>query len=548
MEVTEEQKRKLISTDLNGRDKRVHVQGDLIETYAVSQDGRSLAFRENYNVHVAPFFAGAQTVTLGMRGGPLPVTRATRDGGQYFHWAEGGRTLAWSMGPTLYTADSASLIRPAPGGSYTPPRDGVSLAVSRPADRPQGQVALVGARIVTMASEDGGIIDDGIVIIDGNRIAAVGRRGEIEIPAGAQQVDVAGKTIVPGFIDGHAHGPYGTDDLIPQQNWSAMAHLAFGVTTTHDPSSSSSEVFPASEYQRAGLILAPRTYSSGEIVYGARAPGAYAQIDSYEDALSHVRRLRVQGAHSVKNYNQPRRDQRQQVAQAARAENVAVVAEGGSIYSMDITIIQDGNTTLEHNIPQERLYRDARSFFSQTNVGYTPTLVVTYGGLAGDPYWAQATQVWNHPLLTRHAPADALADRVRVETAPADQFVDIVSARESLALSRAGVPVSIGAHGQQQGLGTHWEMWSFVRGGMTPIEAIRAATATPAQVYGFTDLGSIERGKLADLVILDADPTQDIRNTEKIDRVMLNGRLYEAETLNEVVTGTRQRQPYFWEN
>ena len=91
-------------------------------------------------------------------------------------------------------------------------------------------------------------------------------------------------------------------------------------------------------------------------------------------------------------------------------------------------------------------------------------------------------------------------------------------------------------------------MWSFVRGGMTPIEAIRAATATPAEVYGFTDLGSIERGKLADLVILDADPTQDIRNTEKIDRVMLNGRLYEAETLNEVVTGTRQRQPYFWEN
>ena len=548
MEVTEEQKRKLISTDLNGRDRRVHAQGDLIESYAVSQDGRSLAFRENYNVHVVPFFAGAQTLNLAMRGGPLPVTRATRDGGQYYHWAQGGRTLAWSLGPTLYTADTSSLIRPSPGGSYTPPRDGLSLAVTRPADRPQGQVALVGARVVTMASQDGGIIDDGVVLIDGNRIAAVGRRGEVDIPASAQQVDVTGKTIVPGFIDGHAHGPYGTDDLIPQQNWSAMAHLAFGVTTTHDPSSSSTEVFPSSEYQRAGLILAPRTYSSGEIVYGARAPGAYALIDSYEDALSHVRRLRAQGAHSIKNYNQPRRDQRQQVAHAARAENIAVVAEGGSIYSMDITIIQDGNTTLEHNIPQERLYGDVHSFFSQTNVGYTPTLVVTYGGLAGDPFWAQETQVWNHPLLTRHAPADALADRIRVETGPPEQFVDIVNARESLALSRAGVPVSIGAHGQQQGLGTHWEMWSFVRGGMTPVEALRAATVTPAEVYGFTDLGSIQRGKLADLVILDADPTQDIRNSEKIDRVMLNGRLYEAETLNEVVTGTRQRQPYFWEN
>ena len=258
--------------------------------------------------------------------------------------------------------------------------------------------------------------------------------------------------------------------------------------------------------------------------------------------------MKALGAFSVKSYNQPRRDQRQQVAAAARAENIAVVAEGGSLYSMDITIVQDGNTTLEHNIPQARLYEDVLSFYSQTNVGYTPTLVVTYGGLAGDPYWAQATQVWDHPLLTRHAPADALADRVRAQTAPPDQFVDQVSAREADRLAERGVPVSIGAHGQQQGLGSHWEMWSFVRGGMTPIEALRAATAVPAQAYGFTDIGTIEPGKLADLVILEADPTQDIRNSERIDRVMLNGRLYEAETLNEVVTGARRRQPYFWED
>ena len=109
------------------------------------------------------------------------------------------------------------------------------------------------------------------------------------------------------------------------------------------------------------------------------------------------------------------------------------------------------------------------------------------------------------------------------------------------------MPVAIGGHGQQPGIAEHWELWSHVRGGATPIEALRHGTADGARIYGFTDLGTLEPGKLADLVILDADPTQDIRNTDNIDQVMLNGRLYDAATLNETVTGNRQRQPYYWE-
>ena len=549
LEVADAQRRKLVSVDLGGGNRREHAQGDLITDFEVSPDGSALAFRENYNVYVTPFFSGAAMLNLSSRSGPLSVTRATRDGGQYLHWTRGGQGLAWSLGPTLYSASASSLLRSAPGGeAYSAPTSGVPLGITVTADRPQGQVALVGARIITMAGADGGVIEDGVILIDGNRIRQVGRRGEVAIPAGAQQVDLAGKTIIPGLIDGHAHGAQGEGDLIPQQNWSAMSHLALGVTTVHDPSSTATEIFPAAEMQRAGIVLAPRTFSSGEIVYGARNPSRYAQIDSYDDALVHVRRLEAQGAHSIKNYNQPRRNQRQQVAAAARAENILVVPEGGSLFQMDISLIQDGNSTVEHNLPQLRLYDDVVSLWSQTRVGYNPTLVVTYGGLAGDPYWAQATPVWNHPLLTRHAPPDALANRVRSITAPADQFVDQYSAREAHRLAQRGVPVSVGAHGQQQGLGVHWELWSFVRGGMTPLEALRRGTVDPAAIYGFSDIGTLEPGKLADLVVLDANPLEDIRNSDHISKVMLNGRLYDAATLNEEVTGSRRRQPYFWEN
>jgi imidazolonepropionase-like amidohydrolase/Tol biopolymer transport system component len=548
LEVNEDQKLKLISTDLNGKDRRTHAQGDMVVEYQVAPTGDHLAFRENYNVFVAPFFAGAKTLDMGARGNQLPVTKATGIGGQYLHWAGNSSTLGWSMGPTLYSAATNALIR-SDGGKYASPTSGISLAMPVRADVPAGMVALVGAKLVTMADDASGIIDDGVILIEGNRIRAVGRRGQVTIPAGARQVDVAGKTIIPGLIDAHAHGSQGEDDLIPQQNWEAMAHLAFGVTTVHDPASTSSEIFPAGEMQRAGVILAPRIFSTGEIVYGARAPNRYAAIDSYDDALDHVRRLKAQGAHSVKNYNQPRRDQRQQIVAAALAENIAVVAEGGSIFEQDMALIADGNTTLEHNIPQSMLYKDVLDFYGASKVGYTPTLGVTFNGMGAEAFWISQSEVFRHPLLSRHVPADVLnTELVRVVKAPEEDYVDKVSARTAGLLSKRGVPVSIGGHGQQQGLAAHWDMWSFVRGGWSPIDALRAGTITPARALGFRDIGSLEPGKLADLVILNADPTVDIQNTDDVSKVMLNGRLYDALTLNEEVTGTRKRQPYHWED
>jgi imidazolonepropionase-like amidohydrolase/Tol biopolymer transport system component len=552
LEINEDQKRKLVSVDRNGKDQRTHAAGEMVSSYSVSPTGDHLAFRENYNVFVMPFFGGAKAVDVGAKGTQLPITRASGYGGQYVHWGNGGRSLAWSLGPTLYRAETSALIRSTLGNDnapkYVAPTSGVSMAMSVPAERPQGITALTGAKVITMANEAGGIIEDAVILVENNRIRAVGRRGEVAIPAGARTVDVTGKTIIPGLIDAHAHGAQGDDELVPQQNWDAQAHLAFGVTTVHDPSSTSSEIFPAAEMQRAGLVLAPRTFSTGEIVYGARNAGRFAVIDSLDDALAHVRRLKAQGAHSIKNYNQPRRDQRQQVVAAAQRENMAVVAEGGSLFGMDMTLIADGNTTLEHNIPQARLYEDVLSFYGGTKVGYTPTLGVTYGGLGGEPYWISHTEVWKHPLLTAHVPTHVLnPELVRVTKAPEEDFVDKVSAATAKQISQRGVPVSIGGHGQQQGLAAHWDMWSFVRGGWTPLDALKAGTVTPARALGFRDIGSLQPGKLADLVILNADPLADIQNTDEIDSVMLNGRLYDAKTLNEKVTGNRQRQPYYWE-
>ena len=557
MLASERGKLQLVSTDLNGQAKRVHATGELASDFQVSPDGRNVAFRQNYEAFVMPLMPGTQDVSADAKGGALPVTRVSGDGAEFITWSADGARLTWSLGPTLFTAQTAALYASAPpredapkdAGKFKPPTTGLSLSMQVAADKPTGVVALTGARIVTMAARDGGVIDDGVVVIRGDRIAAIGPRGQVTIPAGAATVDVRGKTIIPGLVDAHAHGPQAEDDLIPQQNWSDMANLALGTTTKHDPSSRAAEIFPASELQRTGAILAPRIFSTGEIIYGAKSAEVYAQIDSLDDALSHVRRLKAQGAHSVKNYNQPRREQRQMVVAAAQREGMEVVPEGGSLFTMDITLVQDGDSTLEHNLPVEHFYDDVVSLWSQSRTNYTPTLVVTYGGPAADPYWRQHTDVWLHPLLSKHAPPALLAARnVRRTAAPEEDYVDAASAREAKKLADRGVQVAIGAHGQQAGLGPHWEMWSFVRGGWSPMEALRAATIMPATSLGYAkDVGSLEVGKLADLLVLDADPTVDIRNSDKIHRVMLGGRLYDPVTLNEVVTGKRVRRPYWWE-
>jgi len=546
--------RELVSIDLNGEAPRTHATGEYLRRYEVAPDDRYIAFRENYHIYALPLPPGGKPLTLATKVESVNMTKASGNGGNggnFPNWSNDGATLNWSLGATLYSATIDELfVLPAENdedGGYKAPESGTSLSMQLNADVPATTVALSGARIVTMSDVSGGVIENGVVIIEGNRITAIGDSNSTSVPDGAEVVDVSGKTIIPGLIDAHAHGSQGVG-LIPQQNWMNYATLSLGVTTTFDPSNDATEIFTAAEMQRTGQILAPRLYSTGDIVYGARSTH-FADINSLEDAREHVRRLKAQGAISVKNYNQPRREQRQQVTIAARDENMLVVSEGGSLYHMDLSMVADGNSAIEHNLPQSVLYDDVLQFWSQTNVAYTPTLVVTYGGLTAEHYWYQETDVWSHPILSNFVPPHILQPRsVRRIKAPDDDFHHITSAANAKLLADRGVNVSIGAHGQREGLASHWEIWGFAQGGMSAVEALRSATIAPAEKLGFDkDLGSLEVGKLADLVVLDTNPLEDIYQTDKVNLVMLNGRLYEAATLNETVTGDRRTQAFYWQ-
>jgi imidazolonepropionase-like amidohydrolase len=164
-------------------------------------------------------------------------------------------------------------------------------------------------------------------------------------------------------------------------------------------------------------------------------------------------------------------------------------------------------------------------------------------------YWYMRTNVWEHPILSQFVPPHILQPAsVRRTKAPESDFHHIAAAAAAGQLAREGVSVSIGAHGEREGLASHWEMWGFAQGGMTPLEVLRTATTDAARKLGMqNDIGSLAPGKLADLVILEVNPLDDVFQTDQVGSVMLNGRLYDAKTLHETVTGDRRTEPFYWQ-
>jgi len=535
--------------DISGANQKTLYTSTYTTQFEPSPDGKWMAFTEMFNCYITPMVSTGSAQDLSATNKALPLSKLTRDAGTYLHWSKDSQKLMWTLGPKYFVRDIRNAFSFVDGGTdKTPVIDtvGIDMGLKLKTDVPDGKIVFTNVRIITMKGDE--VIEKGTIIIDHNKIAAIGKVGDVQIPADAKVYDVSGKTIMPGIIDVHAHLHPSPDGISPQQDWNYFANLSYGVTTSHDPSTNTEMVFSQSEMLKAGHMVGPRVYSTGTILYGADGDFK-AVINSLDDALSHLRRLKAVGAFSVKSYSQPRRDQRQEIIEAARLLQMEVVPEGGSTFFTNMNMILDGHTGIEHSIPVVPIYKDVKSLWNDSKTAYTPTLIVSYGTQFGENYWYDRTEVWKNEHLLNFTPQYLVDSRSRRRTTSEyGEYGHIEISKYVKQISDGGTRVNLGAHGQLQGLGAHWELWMLAQGGMTPLQAIRCATINGAAYLGMDkEIGSLEKGKLADLIVLNQNPLDDIRNSDNIKYVMVNGRLYDSNTMNEIGNHEKLRMRFWWQ-
>ena len=497
--------------------------------------------------------AGGDAPTVNISSPSVPVKKLTDVGADYFAWADGGKTITWSVGSSFFrqplstvTFDSAP---PAPAGdtaqAQPKPKEPVkyeeiAVDIEAPRYKASGTVVLRGAKIITMRGDE--VIPDGDIVITDSRIAAVGRRGSVTIPSGAKTIDVHGATIMPGLVDVHAHWTEIRRGVLDLESWPFLANLAYGVTTGRDPQTGSNDTFAYQDLIDMGEMPGPRAFSTG--------PGIFENTDfqSLDDAVNVVTKYKkYYRTNTVKSYTVGNRKQREFMVEACKQEQIMPTTEGALDLKLDITHALDGFSGNEHALPIVPLYKDVVELFAKSGISYTPTLLVAYGGPWAENYFYETTDVHHDPKLRRFLPHSVLdVKSLRRPWFVPEEHVFPKLAASAAKISHDGGLVVMGGHGQIQGIQCHWEMWALQTGGFTNHEVLRAATIDGARAIGYADdVGSLEPGKLADLLVLNKDPLQDIHNTNTIRYVMKGGEMFEGDTLNQVWP-QQKPQPELW--
>jgi len=297
----------------------------------------------------------------------------------------------------------------------------------------------------------------------------------------------------------------------------------------------------------SGDIIGLRAFSTGPGVFH---DNDFKSVEEVKGVLTKYKKY--YGTHNIKSYVVGDRKQRQFMVQASKELEMMPTTEGALDLKLNLTHVIDGFHGNEHTLPITPLFNDVLQMFAKSGIAETPTLIVNYGGPFGEDYWFENTEVHDNAKLNHFVPHRILDQRTkrRPDWFRKDEYAFPKLAAQMTKLVHAGGLVGVGSHGEMQGIGYHWEMWMLASGGMTPLEVLRCATVNGSKIVGRPEeLGSIEPGKLADLVIMDKNPLDDVHNTNTIHWVMKNGELFEGDTLDQVWPEQKKLEPlWFWNN